>query len=294
MLAQKYFDHSNYVNGKEYIVTEKLDGLRCVLIKENGSISIFSRQGQQFEGLVDIETEAAKLDDNMVYDGELILRNDNNLKSKDLYRATMKVARKDGIKENLILNMFDVLPLPEFQKGISKLGCADRKQQLHQQLADRDFEWIKEVPVLYTGNDISQINIWLDRMIEQDKEGVMVNLADGKYQCKRTKEILKVKKMQTADVLVLDVVEGEGENKGKLGAAVIEFEHEGKNYQCKVGSGFSKEERVAFWNNPELIKGKIVEISYFEISTNQNDDSYSLRFPVFKHLRNDKTEISMN
>ena len=294
MLAMKYYDHPGYVEGKEFIITQKLDGLRCCIIKENGVVSIYSRQGQVFKGLVDIEYEAnLLLPDNMVYDGELILRNDNNLLSKDLYRATMKVARKDGVKKNLIFNMFDMLPFNEFQSGESKFDCRTRKQNLNHMFSDKPFRWIQEVPVLYIGKDISQIDMLLNKMIEQGNEGIMVNLAGGKYQCKRSKEILKVKKMQTADVLVLDLYEGDGENKGVLGAALIQFEHKGNLYMCKVGSGFSKEQRRFFWKNPDKIKGKIIEISYFEISTNQNDKKYSLRFPVFKHIRDDKTKISM-
>jgi len=48
MLAEKYVDHEDKVVG-DFIITEKLDGIRCVLIKENGIIKMFSRQGQPLE-----------------------------------------------------------------------------------------------------------------------------------------------------------------------------------------------------------------------------------------------------
>ena len=63
-------------------------------------------------------------------------------------------------------------------------------------------------------------------------------------------------------------------------------------YINKVGSGFSKEDREYYWNHKNEILNKIIEISYFEISNNQNG-TYGLRFPVFKHIRLDKDEISM-
>jgi len=86
MLAEKYFEHEDKVNG-EFIITTKLDGLRCLLFKENGTVKLFSRTGQPYEGLIEIEEEAMKLHDGLVLDGELILKNDNGLlNSADLFR----------------------------------------------------------------------------------------------------------------------------------------------------------------------------------------------------------------
>ena len=108
------------------------------------------------------------------------------------------------------------------------------------------------------------------------------------------KNLLKVKRFNTADVRVLDWEEGSGANQGKLGAVIVEFiAPDKKKYTCKVGSGFEKEEREEFFANPKKIVGHIIEIGYFELSQNQNDDGYSLRFPTFKGLRDDKNEISM-
>jgi len=123
----------------------------------------------------------------------------------------------------------------------------------------------------------------------------MINPSNSPYECKRTKNLLKVKKFHTADVLVLSIEEGEGANKGKLGAVHVRFTGpDGKPYTCKVGSGFKQEERELYFSYPDLIIGKIIEIGYFELSKNQKDDDYSLRFPTFKHLREDKSEISMH
>ena len=57
----------------------------------------------------------------------------------------------------------------------------------------------------------------------------------------------------------------------------------------KVGSGFSDELRRQIWTHEVMIVGKIVEIQYFEETTNA-DGGISLRFPVFKDFRPDKTE----
>ena len=67
-----------------------------------------------------------------------------------------------------------------------------------------------------------------------------------------------------------------------------------KSNLVNVGSGFTDEERDYYWNNKDEIIGKIVDIQFFEESTNQKDDGISLRFPTFKSVRSDKTEDDIN
>jgi DNA ligase-1 len=294
MLAQKYSEHEHKVTG-DFIITTKLDGIRNVLIKQDGKITMFSRQGQPHLGFTEIYNEAMNLPDNIVLDGEFILNNDKGLNSADLYRETVKVARKDGEKKDVIFHVFDYMSFDEFTEGVSIDDCLKRKNKLSDLLNKHKFEFIKEVIPLYIGSDKDKVGEYLNKAIEEGHEGVMVNIANATYKCKRCSDILKVKKFNDADVRVIDVLEGSGKNLGKLGAITIEFLHEGNIYSCNCGSGFSDEERVEYFNNPELILGKIVTIGYFEISRNSSDELYSFRFPTWKGIiRDDKTEISMN
>ena len=293
MLAQKFAEHEHKVTG-DFIITTKLDGIRNILIKQDGKITMFSRQGQPHLGFLEIYNEAIKLPDNIVLDGEFILRNDKKMNSADLYRETVKVARKDGVKKNIVFHVFDYMSLDDFTNGISNDDCLKRKNKLSDLLNSHSFNFIKEVVPLYIGNDKDKVGEYLNKAIEEGSEGVMVNLADSPYKCKRCSDILKVKKFNDADVRVVDILEGGGKNIGKLGAITIEFIHEGNNYQCNCGSGFSDEERVKYFNNPELLLGKIVTIGYFEISKNA-ENTFGFRFPTWKGIiRDDKTEISMN
>lgn len=291
MLADKYFEHQDKVVG-EFIVTEKLDGMRCVIIKDSGSTTVFSRQGQPIEDLVEIMEESKRLLDGYVYDGELILRNDKRLVSKDLYRETIKVARKDGEKKNLIFNCFDMLPVEDFKNGKCDIRCSQRKNMISLALkgimVGAPLQYIIEVPILYKGTDKEQIIKLLDEAIAKGQEGVMINMSNAPYSCKRTKDILKVKKMHDCDLKVISVEEGEGRNKGTLGRVNVEY----KNNTVGVGSGFNDAMRTEVFNNPEKYIGKIAKIQLFEETTNSKDDKVSLRFPVFIEWRADKTEPS--
>lgn len=260
---------------------------------ENGIFKAFTRQGQEVLGLTEIEEDFKNIPNGIVLDGEILLRNDNNLDSKDLYRATMKEVRRDGEKHNLVFNVFDLLTLKEFQEGKSKEECLHRKSQLHGLMKKNNFKNILEVEPLYIGKDLNKITELLNEAINKGEEGVMVNLSDAAYECKRTKTILKVKKFNEADVKVIDMTEGTGKNKGKLGMITVQFEHKGKLWTTGIGSGFSDEERELYWKQPELLLNKIVTVGYFEISSNSNG-GYGFRFGTWKNIiRDDKDEISM-
>ena len=287
MLAKKFEDHKHKIKG-DFVITKKLDGNRLVVIKDNGVVKSFTRQGNQYEGLEEIESDIANLPyNNIVFDGELIADTEGN--THEVYTETTSKARSKGKnKTGLLFHIFDVLSLKGFQKGLSEENCINRKHFLSTIFTDCNLPHCKEVNPLYIGNDLSQVNIWMQYAIEQEWEGVMINL-DTPYICKRTDTILKVKSMSTCDLKVIDFEEGTGRNKGRLGALIVDY----KGYPCGVGSGFSDFDREYIWSHKDEYLGKIVEIQYFEESKNQ-EGGLSLRFPVFKALRIDKTEPSYN
>lgn len=295
-LAQRYFEAPEKFLPKNtlFILSQKLDGVRCVIIKDyDGNVEFFTRQGQPIEGLVELAEEAKSLSSGYVYDGELLLDKDMK-ESKDLYRETVKVVNSDKEKKGVNFNCFDCVEYNSFLKGFDERPTYLRKSFILKLLESSNFHYIKNVPNLYVGMDQTEITRWLDDITAAGGEGVMINIADAPYECKRSKFLLKCKKFNTADVRVLSLEEGTGSNKGKLGAVQVQFlGPDGKPYTCRVGSGFELAERDYFWKHPEELQGKIIEIKYFEVSNNQENSDYSLRFPTFKSVRFDKDEISM-
>ena len=80
------------------------------------------------------------------------------------------------------------------------------------------------------------------------------------------------------------VEEGTGKNIGKLGAFVCEGVDDGRDIVVNVGSGFSDDDRAAYWNARDEVVGKVVEVRADAITQNQ-DGTYSLRFPRFLRFR---------
>lgn len=293
MLAESLAKQKDsFLNGKEFAITTKLDGNRMVYMPNTQQF--ISRQGQQFEGLDHLLHECINLSQGKyVLDGELIHRNYDNLPSDELYRLTMKVSRKKGNtpeKRHLEFHIFDIIPIEEFVQGESSMRYYQRMEVLDGAFDNAlDLDFAVQVKPLYVGEDQNVIPELLSSVTEQGGEGLMLNLTQGTYQCKRSKNILKVKKFEVADVIVDSVYEGTGNFKGTLGGINVRFKHDGELYECGVGSGFTQEQRHKYWSNPNLLIGNVCEIQYFEVSSNQ-DGGKGLRFPVYlDRIRHDKT-----
>jgi DNA ligase 1 len=281
MLAESYEKKADKVKGKFYI-TQKLDGNRCIAMKENGKVKFFTRKGQEIDGMFELAEAFASYPDNQVYDGELLLINTENLPSDELFRKTQKVVRKDGEKTGLLFYMFDTLPVKEFKDGKSKKTYEQRRNTVD---TFSDSELIRILPVLYAGDDVNMIAVLSKFAEEKGWEGLMVNLASGLYQCKRVVDLLKVKKMKTADLLCVSIEKAiDGQFEGILARINVEY----KGSLVGVGSGFTIEERERFTANPDEIIGKIIEVQFFEESFDEKTKQPSLRFPVFKGIRHDK------
>src|SRR5699024_9289369 len=142
------------------------------------------------------------------YDGELIAENPDKLPSKELFNLTQTIVRKKGIKSGLNFIIFDLLPITEFNEGISKKVYKERLLDMNDIFSDRSPEdLIQKVPIFYTGKDENKIPELLEFVEKLGFEGLMINTLDGKYETKRTKSILKVKTFHTVDIRVKDIIE---------------------------------------------------------------------------------------
>lgn len=282
-LANKYFDKPEKLNGKTFAITTKLDGFRLIAMKdENGNVSFYSRVGKRIEGLVEIEEEfKSGFGKGIVLDGELTVSNYFELESKEAYKAASKIISQKGEtpKTGLTYRVFDILTYDEWLTQNCTHTYDERRNLLEGLFgyAMAPIPHIELLPVLYRGNDTSEVTKWLDKVVSEGGEGVMINVVSSTYKFTRCWDIMKVKKFNSLDLLVTNVEEGSGRLAGTLGA--IHVRYKGGN-TVKVGSGFSDEERKLYWERPELIINKIVEIKMFE-ETQAADGQYSLRFPTW-------------
>jgi DNA ligase-1 len=291
MLAKRWEKEEHKIkDGEKFFVTLKMDDYRTTVIfnEETQKWEFKARSGFLFEDVVEIEEIFSLLPKDMVFDGGLISTH-AYMKAKDRFRHTGKLLKTQGPKYELMFYVYDMLPKSEFKAGKSKLNYEQRQEQIREVLSRfEETELIQPVERLYEGTDKEEIWPLLEDVLSKEFEGLMVNTAKGKYETKRTDQLLKVKEFYTVDLRVLDTYEYK--HPGNLGGFICEYKD---GNTVRVGGGFKKHERAEWWPKRDEFVGKIIEVKYFQESTNQNGGK-SIRHGHFVGLRWDKNEPSFD
>lgn len=270
----------------EFWVSEKLNGVRATFY--NGRF--IARSGSEITGLdhiiKDISwTNAAGI----VLDGELTLKDRTGLSDNEAFRKATGIINSDSMyKTDICYTFFDAIPLLDFDTASPKVQYEYRRTIIDEvQKTIGRSDNVEAISCLYHGTDQSMIPRLLEKMVNEDKEGLMINLNVPYKRC-RHKGILKVKQFYSMDLPIIRCEEGTGRLAGTLGALVLDY----KGNEVKVGSGFTDDQRKEFWENRENLDGILCEVKYKEVSYEKESGAESLQFPVFICLRENKAEIS--
>ena len=278
--------------GEWFSLSQKLNGCRASFYHDN----LISRQGKQFNGMGHIVGEIHQLEKelnnmNLFLDGELIRKNADHVSDNENFRIGTGIINSDAaVKSEIKFVIFDMFDAKEIRFGESSERYSvrrDRLNDLRRILFEKHFENLEVVEMVYEGTDQSVIMHFLDKAIEKDWEGLMLN-KDATYKCKRTTDLIKIKRFYSMDLPVIDVVEGDGRLSGTLGALIVRY----KNNTVNVGSGFNDEQRRALWEKRSELIGRIVEVKYKEITKDKKNGLESLQFPIFTQLREIGKSIS--
>ncbi len=263
----------------ENIIEYKYDGVRVVAIVLNNVATLYSRNGKEFPNFPHIEKALSKPEyEGLVFDGEVMSDNFQEL-MKQVYRKT------DVDTSDAYLALFDVLTYEEWQSGISELNQIERKEQIeHMDFDDCIHKVAYTVVNLDEEKGQTKFKELNEAALQRGYEGLMVKPTDGLYECKRSTQWLKIKPFIEVTLEVIDVEEGTGKNEGTTGALVCEGTDDGTFINVNVGSGLTDKDRENIWSNKNDVIGQLVEIRADAITQNQ-DKTYSLRFPRFKTFR---------
>jgi DNA ligase-1 len=286
----------------------KLDGVRALftVIPSDFGITVvcYSRNGKIFENFSHIEDQIREnfvnivrackgvdqgrsLVDGFVLDGEVI---------GNTFQELMRQARRktDAQADDSVFNIFDIIPLQDFRRGHYNAQLRKRIALLDAIRPVVDYNNMPNVELLPhimvdldTAAGKDQLERYAKDNVNAGFEGIMIKELEAPYICKRSTDWMKWKPTLTVDLEVVGVEEGTGRNLGRLGALVCHGVDDGKEITVNVGSGFSDVDRDDYWTNRNLVIGRTAEVLCDVITQNQ-DGTYSLRFPRFVRFRDDK------
>lgn len=293
-LAEKFDGNEKRVDFEsgEWWASRKLDGVRCItIIDEHGEPKFYSRAGNEFLTLEVLAEDIKRLGlRSKVLDGEVCIMKEGGL--EDFQGIIKEISRKDHTIASPKYYIFDFLELDEFNLGQGDVSLSARLIILNGVFENSDLSFAEPLPQFQIKSREEFEKIAADAT-EMGYEGIMIRKDVG-YEGKRSKNLLKVKKMHDAEYRVIDVesginrvIEGGLEIEEVMLKAVI-VEHKGN--RVRVGSGFSLDQRRYYHENPGEILGKIITVQYFEETTDQHGN-HSLRFPVFKAIHGTKREF---
>lgn len=282
----------NPVDGT-YFASRKCDGVRCVAIISDGGVEFRSRQNKVFTTLDKLKPAVATfclgLSGQWVLDGELCKIDANG--DEDFQSVMKEIRKKDYTIESCCYQVFDVLTYDEFRLGktrkdfTQRLALLKKLNEAYEEHPHGDC-WVKPLKQerLTCQADFDR---WAGYVEAGNWEGFMLR-KDVPYQSGRTKDLLKVKKFFDAEYTVEGVEVGEmstampGQGIVKYqGVTRLVIDHKGN--KVGVGSGMSREQRIAWMEDPSQIVGKTITVKYFE-ETKSQDGKFSLRFPTLKFV----------
>ena len=273
-----------------FVLEEKLNGINCSYV--NGIM--LSRQGKEIINLSHLTKELEQLSfKNYYFNGELVRHNEGELTNGENFRETTSIVNSDAEdKTNIDLIVFDLLPLEEFYDGKSKLKYKDRLNQLKQLKQEAEEKGLVHLyipEIYYEGDDNTVIDKYLDQATREDKEGLMC-IKNGVWKNKRSSTILKVKKFMNADCEIIGYEEGTGRLEGKLGSFIIDY----KGNKVNVGSGYTDDERIEFWQHRDDYIGRILQVKFKEQTKDKKTGLVSIQFPIYQCIREIGKEVSYN
>ena len=290
-LAQDSTDQPKKLRGIKRLEV-KLDGVRVLAVVNGSACTLYSRNGKEFENFPQIadfiEEHRKAFQRDSAFGGQFVL--DGEIVGKNFQDLMKQAQRKrDAKTTDMVYHVFDILPLSEFRDGFCNLQQHKRIDLLKRAQAFLpENGCVRVMPGMDVDLDTAEghdvMRRFAEASVEEGYEGIMIKNMDAPYECKRSDFWMKWKPTISVDLNIVGFEEGTGRNAGRLGAIICEGDDNDRRIRVNVGSGFSDTLRDEYWSNRDHLLGHLVEVQADAVTQNQ-DGSYSLRFPRFLRFR---------
>lgn len=269
MLAYPYSEKRLLKYPKPWIVQPKLNGDRCrAIFNPDSGWQLVSSTGLPKDFIhITIDLNEIIPEGIRELDGEFYV---HGLPHEELRSMISPTRNKHENAEKLQLHIFDAID-----------ESIDQMSRL-QWMPDIDLtDAIRLVNIHYL-TELEQVEEYYERYLSEGYEGIIIRDPTATYKRKRNTQMMKLKPRDELQAVAVNMIEEldvhTKKPKGSLGA--VRCTRDNVTF-FEVGSGFTRDERRRFWQQPELIIGQIIEFAYSEISP------YGVpKMTSFKRIRN--------
>ena len=264
MLAHTYQDHKEKIKFP-VLVQPKLNGHRCIALKTNGEVHLWSRKRHKINVphiLKQAQELLEKQPDGTFLDGELYVH------GWTLGRISSAIKKTNEDSVNLQYHVYD--------SGLTTMNHSYKQRSSHLESLLMFYAptYLVGVVTYYIGDEAA-LKPMHDKQVQAGYEGIIIRSPDEVYEYKRSYSLIKMKEMMDAEFKVLGVKSG----KDKTVMLVVRVS---KEVTCDVTMSGSRDENQKFLLDPTLCIGKQLTVQFQSYTPDG-----SLEFPVGLQIRDD-------
>lgn len=265
----------------------KADGLYTDIIVKDGKVKYQTRTGKTLLVNDPIrDKELLESGENFVVQGEGLIKD-----GKGGYLSRKEgngILNSDDIDLSLVeFVVWDIVRYDDWKAGLSKIPYNIRLGSLTKLIDTMSVKSIVLVDTIIV-NSVQEIIDHFKINVERGEEGSVAKNLSAIWKDGTSPDQVKVKIEFVCELVVIGYKEGEGRNKGRLGAFLCAS-------QCgllevNVGTGYKDSERIKMWKNRDSYIGRIFAVKSNDVIQNRNTpEKWSLFLPRSVEERSDKT-----
>ena len=284
-------DQKEIVGWDKIYCEEKYDGVRVIAKGNKSGFQFYTRAFNELDKskLSGIESDLIKVlsdsetSQDVFFDGELTDLNRKSVSGK--VTQILKGTAPDDIDKGFIFNVFDVEKSEVLESGKGSTPYLKRRQDLESLLEFLPPSSSIKLARQWVADTMEEVHGIYDQIISLGGEGVILKCADHVYECKRSRNWVKLKQIQDCDLEVVGWYPGEGKREGYIGGLICT--DASRTLEVRIGSGFTDADLKSLSQNADDLIGRITAVQYNETITDKFGGR-SLFLPRFIEIRSDK------
>lgn len=272
---------------------EKYDGVRVIAVgdREKG-FQFYTRAFNELDKskLCRIESSlinvlhSANIVGEVFFDGELTDINRKSVSGK--VTQILKGTAPNDIDKDFLFNVFDLEKSEVLKTGKGTTPFIKRRAELEFLLGFLEVDSPVTLARQWVVDSMEETQKIYALIVSMGGEGVILKPEDHVYECKRSKNWVKLKQIQDCDLEITGWYPGEGKREGFIGGFICT--DSSKTLEVKIGSGFTDKDLQELSLDPDSLIGKIAAVQYNEPITDKFGGR-SLFLPRFIEIRHDKS-----